>query len=112
MSEALPAKKTLLADETPDRANRVGSADGSSARRSTRRGQGRDDRIEIRCFADEKELLRRAARHDNRTLSNWLLHVALREARRTVDAATADATTEAGPDGASGSGAPHPDSDA
>ena len=43
-----------------------------------------DDRIEIRCYSDDKDLLRRAAALDNRNLSNWLLTVGLREARRLL----------------------------
>lgn len=39
-----------------------------------------DARIEIRCFSEEKAQLEEAAKAEGRALSNWLLHLGLREA--------------------------------
>lgn len=60
------------------------SGTSDSDRKESARAKVRDQRLEIRCFASEKELLRRAAELDRRTLSNWLLYIALREANKTI----------------------------
>ncbi len=52
----------------------------SMSKTKTKRRQ--DARIEIRCRADEKAELEWAAGEDDRPLSNWLLHLGLKEAKR------------------------------
>lgn len=44
-----------------------------------------DERLQIRCTAEEKEVLQVAADAENRTLSNYVLTVAVTEARKLLN---------------------------